>query len=179
QPLRRDHERAAGAERAAQLHQPESVRDAEPERPHRELAAHVRAKRVVKIPEAPPLDPLQHEPGTAAQRVRHGVLGQQQAGGQLRDVLDPQVHVHGLARGHPGGADLAPAAEPVTGPAGGSSRWASTGTASAWTSSGMTKSRPSRAAYARQARSRCSVARGEAPSRSSWLDRVAFTRLIT
>ena len=46
-------------------------------------------------------------------------------------------------------------------------------------SSGMTKSRPSRAALARPARSRWSVARGEAPSRSSGEARVAATSLMT
>ena len=46
----------------------------------------------------------------------------------------------------------------------GSSRWARTATASACTSSGSAYSRPLRAAEAFAARSRCSVARGEAPS---------------
>ena len=45
----------------------------------------------------------------------------------------------------------------------GISRWASTGTATCCTSSGSTWSRPASAAWAREARSRCSVARGEAP----------------
>src|SRR6185312_9500547 len=64
------------------------------------------------------LDPVQDEPGTGAERIRDGVLGQQEAGGQAGHVVELDGDRGGLAGRYPGGRDLAHALDPVAGPAG-------------------------------------------------------------
>src|SRR5665647_1812308 len=53
------------------------------------------------------------------------------------------------------------------------------GSTRAWTSSGRTWSRPARAAYARAARRRWRLARGDAPKRRAGVERVAVVRSTT
>ena len=99
----RDHGQPVDAgEGPGQLAQPERVGEPDHQRTDRVAAAHVGAHRVRHRAGLVRAEPLQHDPGPAAQRVRQPVLQQQGAGGQPGHVLQAQHH--------PGaGADRGPA----------------------------------------------------------------------
>ena len=67
-------------------------------------------------------DPVEDEPGTGAQRIGDGVLGEQEAGGQPGDVIKLDGDRGRLAGRYPGRLDLAQAPHPVAGSAGGERR---------------------------------------------------------
>jgi hypothetical protein len=104
-----------GGEAAGQLDEPERVGQPQPQRADAVAAAHVGAHRVPHSARGARAHPVQHEPGPAAQSVRQVVLEQQQAGGQVGDVLQLEHHLGGLAGGYPGRHHLAGAAQPEPG----------------------------------------------------------------
>ena len=116
---RRDDERRVRGKRPTEFHQAERVSDPDIQRADHELAAQVGPQRVAELPDAASLDPVQYVPGPGAECIGDGVLGEQQAGGQPRDILQAQGHPGGLSGRDPGRSNAAHAAQPVAGPAGG------------------------------------------------------------
>ena len=89
---RRDGQVVHGREGAGQLAQPERVGQPDHQRTHLVPAADVGPDRVRHGAGLAPAEPFEHQPGSAAQRVRQPVLQQHRAGGQRGQVLQPQHH---------------------------------------------------------------------------------------
>ena len=114
--LRGHHEDVRGAERPRQLAEAERVGEPHGEGSDAEPAAQLRAHGVVHVDAALRHHPVEDEPRPTAEHVGDRVLGQHDARGQPRHVLQTQHHARGTARRHAHGLQPAGAGEPVAGP---------------------------------------------------------------
>ena len=114
---RGDHQGARRSRHAPYLRQAEGVRHPDLQRADGVLAPVIGLDGVAQPARAARLDPVQDEPRPAADRVGHGVLGQQQPGGQPGHVVELDGHRSGVAGRHARRADSPGPADPVPGPA--------------------------------------------------------------